>query len=230
VPADEPSHWSPLTLTLTAVVVVLACLVLGRWQLTRVSRPIDDYSAEPAAVALDRLVPAGTAVGDAVTARQVTATGHYDAAGQRTVPGPDLSGQPVDWVITPLVTPSGATVAVVRGWVTTAGQKLAIPPTGSVTVTARLERGTLPSGPPTTWMTSGYLVRTAQSPPDPLSLQPVPATPPAGHAADAFHLQNAIYVVQWWLLALIVGGAWWRLMRAGRTRVGGRLEAAARHG
>jgi cytochrome oxidase assembly protein ShyY1 len=60
------------------------------------------------------------------------------------------------------------------------------------------------------------LIRTAQSPPDPLSLQPVPAAPPDDHAPNEFHLQNAIYVVQWFLLAIIAVVTWWRFLRASR--------------
>ncbi|HEY0871711.1 MAG TPA: hypothetical protein VGD55_15030, partial [Acidothermaceae bacterium] len=81
--------------------------------------------------------------------------------------------------------------------------------------------GTVPNigtnTPPTTAaLPAGYLIRTAQSPPDPLSLQPVPAAPPHDHAAKEFHLQNAIYVVQWFLLAIIVVVTWWRFLRASR--------------
>jgi cytochrome oxidase assembly protein ShyY1 len=59
-------------------------------------------------------------------------------------------------------------------------------------------------------------MRTAQAPPDPLSLQPIPAAPPHDNAPAEFHLQNAIYVVQWFLLALIVPVAWWRFLRSTR--------------
>ncbi len=65
-------------------------------------------------------------------------------------------------------------------------------------------------------LAAGYLIRTAQSPPDPLSLQPVPSAPPHVHAPKQFHLQNAIYVVQWYLLAIIAVVTWWRFLRARR--------------
>ena len=63
---------------------------------------------------------------------------------------------------------------------------------------------------------SGYLIRTAQSPPDPLSLQPAPADPPLVNVPVEFHLQNAIYVSQWFILAGVIALSWWRLVRAGR--------------
>ena len=212
--------WSPTSLTVSALLVVIACIALGRWQLGRVDRPVDGYSAEPAAVPLDRLVPLGGSVSAAVMARQVTLTGSYDPAAQVTEPGHLLGGQPVYWVVTMLDLPGQSQVQVVRGWVTQPGQSLAQPPTGPVTVTARLERGTVGAGPSGGRLSSGYLVRTAQSPPDPLSLQPVPALAPKNDAQTQFHLQNAIYVTQWWLLAGIMIAFWWRLMRASRGQTG----------
>jgi cytochrome oxidase assembly protein ShyY1 len=236
VPEDESTSWSPVTLTITAVIVIAACVALGRWQLTRVYRPADGYSSEPAAVSLSALVPRGGIVPPADAARQVTVTGHYLAAAQTTEPGHTLAGQAVDWVVTPLIVADGATVPIVRGWVSGPGQNLATPPAGTVSVTARLERGQLPNsastpGSATGWLSAGYLVRTAQTPPDPLSLQPVPEAPPPSDAPAEFHLQNAIYVGQWWLLSLFVLVAWWRLVHAAR-RVPDRAEPipAMEHG
>ena len=200
-------------LTVTALVAVLACVLLGAWQLGRVDRPVDGYSAEPTTVPLDRLVPAGTVVPAADVARQVLMTGSYDAGAQRLVPGHRLDGQAVDWVVTPLVLPDATRLLVVRGWVTGPGQSLADPPAGPVSVTGRLEQG--PSaGSAGARSRDGYVVRTAQSPPDPLSLQPVPVPPPSNDAPDEVHVQNAIYVVQWWFFAAIMLVSWWRLVRA----------------
>jgi hypothetical protein len=225
VASTEPS-WSPAGVTVSALVVVIACLLLGRWQLGRVYRPVEGYAAEPAAVPLARLVPEHSAVPAGDVARQVTVTGVYDTARQTAEPGHLLGGRPVYWVVTPLTVAGSAELPVVRGWVTQPGQSLATPPAGRVTVTARLELGSARSGASGLtdgWLTSGYLVRTAQSPPDPLSLQPVPLPPPADRAPDEFHLQNAIYVTQWWLLALFMVGFWWRLVR---LRPGGEPTAA----
>jgi cytochrome oxidase assembly protein ShyY1 len=220
VSSPEPT-WSPASVTITALVVVVACVLLGRWQLGRVYRPVDGYSAEPASVPIGRLVPEHEAVGAADVARQVTVTGVYDRTAQRTVPGHVLDGQPVYWVVTTLTLPDSSRLPVVRGWVTAPGQSLEAPPAGQVTVTARLERGAVSAAGSNAYLSSGYLVRTAQSPPDPLSLQPVPVPPPANQAPDEFHLQNAIYVTQWWLLAAIMVGFWWRLVRPGRGQTAG---------
>jgi len=206
--------------TVVALILVVAFILLGRWQWHRTYRPVDGYSAEPAAISLETLVPAGTAIPAAAVARQVIVAGAYVATGQEIVPGHSLSGQAVSWVVTPLVMADKTEVLVVRGWIGATGAGLTTPPTSPVSVTGRIEigdvlsigtnRGARPALP------AGYLIRTAQSPPDPLSLQPVPSAPPHDPAPKQFHLQNAIYVVQWYLLAVIAVVAWWRFLRAGR--------------
>ena len=205
--------------TVVALILVVAFILLGRWQWHRTYRPVDGYSAEPAAISLEALIPAGTAIPAAAVARQVTVTGDYVPTGQEIVPGHSLSGQAVSWVVTPLVMANRTQVLVVRGWIGATGAALTTPPTSPVSVTGRIEIGDVLSigttaAPPA--LPSGYLIRTAQSPPDPLSLQPVPSAPPHERAPKQFHLQNAIYVVQWYLLAVIAVVAWWRFLRAGR--------------
>jgi cytochrome oxidase assembly protein ShyY1 len=207
--------------TLIALLLVIAFVMLGRWQWHRTYRAVDGYSAEPAAIPLETLIPAGKAIPIAAVARQVTSSGSYVAAGQQVVPGHSLSGQAVSWVVTPLVLADKTEVLVVRGWIGVGEKALATPPTSPVAVTGRIEVGdVLNAGtnrpPDADALLDGYLIRTAQSPPDPLSLQPVPATPPHDHAPKEFHLQNAIYVVQWYLLAIIAVVAWWRFLRASR--------------
>lgn len=223
--------------TVVALLLVIVFVMLGRWQLRRTYRPVDGYSAEPAAIPLQTLVSSGAAIPTAAVARQVTVAGNYVATGQEIVPGHSLSGQAVSWVVTPLAMSNKTEVLVVRGWIGAGGAALATPPTSAVSVTGRVEIGnvlnigtpsnstasqdvptigTNPLPPSSNALPAGYLIRTAQSPPDPLSLQPVPATPPHDHAPREFHLQNAIYVVQWFILAIIVVVTWWRFLRASR--------------
>jgi cytochrome oxidase assembly protein ShyY1 len=236
----KQSAMSSALWTLVALLLVVAFILLGRWQLHRTYRPVDGYSAEPAAIPLQTLISTGSSIPTAAVSRQVTVAGHYIAAGQVIVLGHSLSGQPVSWVVTPLVMADNTQVLVVRGWIGADSAALATPPTTPVSVTGRVEIGdvlnirTVPnsgavspgglvpnigtntaSGP--TALPAGYLIRTAQSPPDPLSLQPVPAAPPHVHAPKEFHLQNAIYVVQWFLLAIIAVVTWWRFLRASRA-------------
>jgi len=206
---------SPIALALFAIFFAVVFAGLGYWQLGRVYRPVDGYSAEPAAVRLSRLVPSGAAVRQALVGRQVTVTGHYLASEQSIRTGQRLGSVAVSWVVTPLATSVGTTVDVVRGWITGTASKLAEPPSGSVTVTGRLAIGRVrgPVDGRASATTNAYLVRTAQSPPDPLSLQPVPSAPPRSVAPASFHLQNATYVVQWWVLVIIVLVSWWKLSR-----------------
>jgi cytochrome oxidase assembly protein ShyY1 len=165
----------------------------------------------------------GTQIPEAAVAREVTVTGSYVVAGQKLVTGHSLSGQAVSWVVTPLLTTDKTQLLIVRGWISGTEAALAIPPSSPVTITGRVEIGSVsaigtnpaaPAAPAA--LPGGYLIRTAQSPPDPLSLQPVPAAPPDDHAPKEFHLQNAIYVVQWYLLAIIAVVTWWRFLRASR--------------
>ncbi|HEY3922974.1 MAG TPA: SURF1 family cytochrome oxidase biogenesis protein [Acidothermaceae bacterium] len=206
--------------TLVLLLLVVAFVMLGRWQWQRTYRSVDGYSAEPAAISLETLVPAGTAIPATALARQVTVSGSYVASAQELVAGHSLSGQAVSWVVTPLVTTDKMQLLVVRGWIGAGETALATPPTSLVSVTGRIESGdvltigTIPAA--RSALPSGYLIRTAQSPPDPLSLQPVPSAPPDDHAPQEFHLQNAIYVVQWYLLAIIAVVTWWRSVRARR--------------
>jgi hypothetical protein len=209
---------SRITITLSALAVIAACLLLGAWQFGRVYRPVDGYSSEPVAVPLDQLVPAGTAVPRGDVARQVTVSGSYDARGQYLDPGHALGGQVVSWVVTPLLMSDSTRVLVVRGWVSGPDASLALPPEGPVTLTGRVQQGSIAASGDEAGQRSGYLVRTAQSPPDPLSLQPVPSPPPDNGAPAEFHFQNAIYVVQWWFFAVLVAVSWWRLVHADDRR------------
>lgn len=221
---------SRITIALAALAVIAACLLLGAWQFSRVYRPVDGYTSEPVAVPLDRLVPAGTAVSPADVARQVTVSGSYDARGQYLDPGHSLDGQVVSWVVTPLLLGDSTRVLVVRGWVSGPDASLALPPQGRVALTGRVQQGDLKAGGDEAGQRSGFLVRTAQTPPDPLSLQPVPSPPPDNGAPVEFHFQNAIYVAQWWFFAVLVAVSWWRLVRADGRRLRDEDEFVVAHG
>src|SRR5664279_3836244 len=73
----EQSRSRLLTWTFTALALVVAFVLLGRWQIDRTYRPVDGYSAEPAAVPFAALLGAGGTVPAAAVSRQVTLTGHY---------------------------------------------------------------------------------------------------------------------------------------------------------
>jgi cytochrome oxidase assembly protein ShyY1 len=223
-----------VTLTCIAVVLVIACALLGRWQYGRSYRPVDGYSQEPAAVSLDSVDSPAHPLAAAVTDRQVLLSGRYDAGQQRLIAGHILDGTPVLWVVTPLSLSDGSEIEVVRGWMSSADPELEAPPESRVDVTGRiLPLQPSPPGAATAApgyaiaidasllhqlpnaTRDGYVVRTAQTPPDPLSLQPVPSQAPrAPQGAKQFHLLSAFYTVQWWLFAVLILVAWQRLFTA----------------
>ncbi|MDT4939578.1 MAG: hypothetical protein QOG80_3249 [Pseudonocardiales bacterium] len=185
-------------------------------------------------MSLDSLDAAGHSLTAAVVDRQVLLSGRYDAEQQRLIAGHSLGGSPVLWVLTPLRLSDGSMVEVVRGWMSSVDRELENPPASLVTVTGRIRLlqptpvSNAPVGPgyasaidagllrqlpqPTR---DGYVVRTAQNPPDPLSLQPVPSrAPPGPTGASQFYLLSAVYSVQWWFFGVLVICAWLRLFMA----------------
>lgn len=134
-------------LTLVAIVVALACVRLGIWQLHR-GEARSHYNATLHARATQRPVPVdevlrvGARPDDGARFRRVTATGRYDAAGTLLARNRVQNGVVGYEVLVPLVTARG-TLLVDRGWIALAGDAAAptaVPPapTGSVTVTGRL--------------------------------------------------------------------------------------------
>ena len=221
-------------LSVVAIVLVVACGLLGRWQYGRSYRPVDGYSQEPAAVALDSLDSAAHPLTAAVVDRQVLLSGRYDAGQQRLVAGHSLDGSPVLWVVTPLRISDGSIIEVLRGWMSSADRELETPPTSLVYVTGRLrllQPTPTPGGAVAPGYASGidagllhqisqpardgYVVRTAQNPPDPLSLQPIPSQAPRQpRTAKQFYLLSGAYSVQWWVFGVLVICGWVRLFRA----------------
>lgn len=223
-----------LGLTAVAIVVVTACALLGLWQYGRSYRPVDGYGQEPGAVSLDALDSARHPFTAAVVDRQVRFSGHYLTDKQRLISGHLLGGSPVLWVATPLQLADGSTIEVVRGWITSVRHALEAPPAGLVHVTGRIQlvqrspKGAAPAKPGYAAaidaellrhlpppVRAGYVERTAQSPPDPLSLQPVPSQPPRERTVvKRLYLLSAFYSVQWWAFGALVIVAWVRLFRA----------------
>lgn len=123
------------------VVLVVAFLLLGRWQ-WHVGHKVAPLTQQQLAswripVPARSLITAegvdGTKVGQAVTVQ-----GSYDATRQLLVPGRALNGKTGYYLIAPLVTGSGQAITVNRGWlpaVGTAQPSMPAPPPGQVTVT-----------------------------------------------------------------------------------------------
>src|SRR6266542_2518343 len=138
------------------VVLVLAGLFIlaGFWQLDRLHQvrqrnEVVRSRMRSEAVPLDRaLQPNATDPGDA-SYRRVVVTGHYDASRQALIQFRSYSGDPGEYLMTPVVTTNGAAVLVNRGWIPLSNTPIQearglAPPSGDVRVTGILfptERG-----------------------------------------------------------------------------------------
>lgn len=144
---------------LLVVVLVVAMVNLGFWQLRRLDQRRDHNElirgrqAEPV-VAVDELLGAedGPDEVDAGRFRNVTATGSYDVDGTIEIRNRTLGGVPGVWVVTPLRLDNGDQVGIVRGFTGLGSVGLADPPappaeqvtvTGTVVSPQRLD-GTAP--------------------------------------------------------------------------------------
>lgn len=223
-------------LVLLAVALAAACLFLGRWQWHRhvdrdaAIRLVEaNYGADP--VPLADLLPTADAPLDPDDAwHPVTVTGTYDPASTVLLRNRPVDGRPGFHVLVPLVVDDAApTVLVVdRGWVAwdeDASAEVAVPdpPSGEVTVTARLrpdEAATdrsapagqvqvinvgqvLAAGGLTAEPYGGYgaLVTEDPAPGTALGALPAPNTDPGSHLSYAF---------QWWTFGIgaLVGFGW----------------------
>jgi surfeit locus 1 family protein len=126
-------------LTLFALLVVVACLRLGLWQLDRLegrrafnARYAAGLSRAP--LPLEDLLEGGAPL----AYRRATAVGRYDTGREVILYGRALNGQPGHHVLTPLVLADGRAVVVDRGWVPfdldDPPVTEAVPPSGEVEV------------------------------------------------------------------------------------------------
>lgn len=223
-----------LGIHLVAVALVVACALLGRWQLDRAADFRTSDRSEPAPVALQSLTQVQGSLPGAAIGRLVTVSGTYDPTHSYLVPGHQQSGRPGLWVLTVLRLPAGPGVLVVRGWVPV-GSPAPAPATGTVQVTGRVMISEDPGGglPPGTTLPAGQVA--AASPIDLLSLVPYPLydgyvtlrsqqpaapgspalvpSPKVGNDVPGFYFQHVAYVALWWLFGAFVLFFWWRLVR-----------------
>lgn len=105
-------------LTLFALVVVVACVRLGLWQLDR----LDDrrmLNARVSAGLAEAPAPLEDLLGEGgpLAYRRAVVMGRYDTDREVILYGRALDGQPGNHVLTPLVLADGRAVIVDRGWV-----------------------------------------------------------------------------------------------------------------
>lgn len=134
-----------------AIVFAVICGFLSHWQFSRnaeavaeVKRIQANYDREPVAIA-DAL-PSLDAYSDAVKWLPVTVTGAYLVDDQLLVRNRPYNGNPGFEVLTPLQLANGDVFVVDRGWLPSGDRQdlpdvIPAPPSGQVTVIARLKAG-----------------------------------------------------------------------------------------
>ena len=235
-----------LGLHLVVLLALVACALLGRWQLDRAQAqhaasraPIVNATRTP--VPIDDVLRPGTLIGSSAIGRRVTISGSYDAAAQVLVPDRRVDGLAGVAVLTPLVTPDGAAVVVDRGFLptgTTTSVQAGVPPppSGTVDVTGWLaaseDAPPLAEDPPAGELGSIHLPSLANVVPHPLYdgyLRLAPDSAGAGASLRAepipelvggghWPLQNIFYAIEWWFFGLAAVGFWVATMRRGPVR------------
>lgn len=135
-----------LGLHLVTIVVLIAFILLGRWQLGVFEDSGKPHAVvDPAPVSVTGLAQVGAQIKVDAVSRRVSAQGVYDADRQLLVadrppsadaPGGNVARDAGYWVLTPLRLDDGTLVSVIRGW-TAKPESVAVPP-GRVSVEGRL--------------------------------------------------------------------------------------------
>jgi surfeit locus 1 family protein len=105
-----------VTLGVIAILVATVCVLLGRWQLSRLGQRRAHNAALAARLALPPLPVGRNVSADSARQRRVVARGVYDFAAERTWPGRSFQGTPGVALVTPLRLADGSAVLVDRGW------------------------------------------------------------------------------------------------------------------
>lgn len=224
-----------LGLLALALLVAAACVLLGRWQLHRLEHKraanhlvTSNTAARP--VPASDLLAVDRGPGPGRLWRRVQATGYYDTARRLLVRNRPLDGEFGYYVLVPFVTDDGPALLVNRGWVANGENastppRVPAPPTGTVTVTARV-RATEPASttgtPPPGQVTRIDVSEIRKTLPYPVyggfgqlaSERPAPRRAPAHlplpELSEGPHLA---YTVQWWLFAVMALGGYVVLAR-----------------
>src|SRR5438105_13741531 len=123
-----------LGLHVLAVVLAVACVLLGFWQLDRARdlRRSETGADQPAEVALAGIASPGHQLDPGAAGRIVIVEGRYDSAHAFVVPDRRLGSRVGFWVVGLLRTPDGSAICIVRGWSPAAAAPS--PPVGRVVV------------------------------------------------------------------------------------------------
>lgn len=217
--------WIAALLLALAVAGVFAAL--GQWQLERSidAATVIERDTETA-VPLESIAEPQQVMTSDASGRTVMVEGTWVEGDEVVVTGRESAGEPGDWVVRHLVTSSGASLAVVVGYVAP-GASIPDLPVGEASLTGRY----VPSESPqqqdfeagerrviavaeliNLWsdvdtVYSGYLA-TADAP---AGLVEIAAPPP--EADVELNLLNLFYAVEWVLFGGFAVYLWWRLVR-----------------
>ena len=218
-----------LGLLVVAVLVATGCVLMGVWQVARLAdrherNDLLDRNLTIAPKPVEQVLAVGQDPAEDAQFLRVRARGTFDLDRQLVVRTRPYEGQVGFYVLTPLLTPAGTALLVNRGWVPPGPDAAVLPdvprpPSGTVTVTARVRRsepasttGTPPPGqvtridvpgiaatlPYEVYGGYGDLVALRPDPADAPALLPAPEPSEGPHLAYAF---------QWFLFAgLALGG------------------------
>ena len=236
--ALAPRYWGAHLLMALAVI---ACALLGRWQLGVWQDHRTDNSEavtheEP--VPLDDVLGKDAAFPGSGVGRPVVVQGRWDPAHTVYVADRTRDGRTGMWVVTPVVTATGSAIPVVRGWTPSPDDAPAAPrgPAGLVGLLQPSEDTGVPDGDtrddviPELSVTEllprapydlygGYVVATDRALPSGgtratgmTGLAPVTvAHLPGADASTA--LRNLLYAFQWWIFGAFAIFMWWRWLQ-----------------
>ncbi|MGC4109811.1 MAG: SURF1 family protein [Nocardioides sp.] len=241
VPASRalaPRYWAA---HLLMVVAVVACALLGRWQLGVWHGHRADNSASVTRddpVALDDVLGRDAAFPPSGVGRPVVVQGRWDPAHTLYVANREQDGRTGLWAVTPVVTANGSAVPVVRGWTPSVAEAPQAPsgPASFVGLlqpseeTATTDQNTHDDVIPSLDVTdllprmpydlySGYVVATARDVPGGgttstgmSGLVAVGAEHLPGASASTA-LRNLLYAFQWWVFGAFAAFVWWRWLQ-----------------
>lgn len=222
--AVHPRTWGfhLLALVLTGTAVVLGLWQYDAWQARRAAERIDLTHAAPIPLT-EAMGPDDPFPGNRV-GQPVTVSGTWLPEGSFAVSERENGGF---WAVSPMLTPNGSAIEVVRGWVPTL-DALPDPPEGAAKVTGQLQpsEGTGVTDPDGSdrvlpqlriadaiqWVEvdlyGGYVV---QAPPEAGLVQAdLSALPKSGRFTA---LRNLFYAFEWWFFAAFAAFIWWRWLQ-----------------
>ncbi len=235
-----------LGFTIFALVLIVVCVVLARWQWGRYlerraeNDRLDEALAAPATPVADLVDPVAPGSPPVPLPRDLewrtaTAVGVFDAAHEVAVRRRPLDGRNGFWIVTPLVTDTGV-ILVNRGWVVAGRDALTTPavpppPAGVVSVAGRLRAGEssdrVNPPPGQAWaIDPQVLVPPGAGPRYDAYLELRDSQPDSAAGlttlADPGHRgwNNLVYAVQWLVFAAVAVFGWWRLLAAEAQRSG----------